>query len=190
MAGLWPAGWAPKGPASVTPCSAASPVILTVALPDALQQQACAVRAHRSPDAAGRAPAHISLFRHLPGLHRDALVTDIRALVGSQPAPRLPFDLPVRWGGLWVARARCPELDRLRAELADRWHGLLAPGDLAPPRLHISLGAGRQPPPPLPIGPWRARGLLLWAHAGPAAGQGNEHDGAFWTPLVACAFRG
>jgi hypothetical protein len=195
MAGLWPAGWQP-GARTAGP----SVLILTVALPDALQRQACAFRRQLAPEAARRAPAHVSLFRHLPGLQQDSLVGDMRT-VAATPAPLLRLEPPVRWGGLWVARLRSAGLDSLRADLADRWHGLLSPGDLAPPRLHLSLGPGTQPPPPLLEGPWRAPGLLLWQHSGPvgeaasAGGQGkpkgrDEHDGAFWTPLVACAFRG
>jgi hypothetical protein len=198
MAGLWPAGWKPG-----ERTAGQSVLILTVALPDALQRQACALRRQLAPEAARRAPAHVSLFRHLPGLQQDSLVGDIRTVAASaapELQPEFQLEPPVRWGGLWVARMRSAGLDALRADLADRWHGLLSPGDLAPPRLHLSLGPGTQPPPPLPGGPWRAPGLLLWQHSGPiggpagAGGRGkpmgqDERDGAFWTPLVACAFR-
>lgn len=198
MAGLWPAGWEP-GNRTAGP----SALILSVALPAALQRQAGALRRQLGPEAARRAPAHVSLFRHLPGLQQDSLVGDMRT-VSATCAPAFLLEPPVRWGGLWVARVRSDCLDALRADLADRWHGLLSPGDLAPPRLHLSLGFGTQPPLPLPEGPWRAPGLLLWQHNGPNAGFSGgpaeaggkprqsgraEHDGAFWTPLVACAFR-
>jgi hypothetical protein len=206
MAGLWPAGWAPSGP-PVAATAQAAPLILTVALPDALQRQADAIRGHSRPEAAARAPAHLTLFRHLPGLQQPALVQTLRSLVVGPP-PGLRVLPPVRWGDRWVAPVRAPDLDRLRAELADHWHGLLAPGDHAPPRLHISLSQGRAAPPPLPEGPWPARGLLLWRHEatdtrrrpereGPpfAAERGRpllaaERGGPFWSPLVAVAFRG
>jgi hypothetical protein len=188
MAGLWPAGWAPRterSHASPAPLADAAPLILTLALPDALQRRADDIRRDRLPDAAARAPAHLALFRHLPGLQQASLVHTLRALVAG-PAPLLEIGDAARWNGRWVAPVQAPAQDRLRAELAARWHGLLAPGDLAPPRLHISLAEGRAAPPPLPPGPWRARGLLLWRHGH----GGTERDGAFWTPLVAVAFRG
>ncbi|MGL6043274.1 MAG: hypothetical protein ACRC1J_05070, partial [Sandaracinobacteroides sp.] len=85
---------------------------------------------------------------------------------------------PVRWEGLWASPASSPGLDTLREQLAGRWHGLLAPGDLSRPRLHISLGKGREQPPNLPAAAWRVPGLLLW-----------QYGKACWTPLVACRFR-
>lgn len=172
----------------------AAPLILTLALPDALQRQADVVRAAARPDAALRAPAHCTLFRHLPGLRRAEIV---RLLQRVRPATQPDLDVlpPVRWGDRWVAPLAAPVVDALRAELADSLHGLLAPGDLAPPRLHISLSDGRAPPPPLLPGPWRARGLLLWRHDGPLAersgyGIALQRGGPFWTPLVAVAFHG
>lgn len=203
MPGLWPAGWQPgaNGPTRPVAAGGAQPVaaggaqpappaalILTAALPPALQGQACAARRLLAPEAARRSPAHVTLFRHLPGLQQGSLLNDMRTLANAA-APELRLDPPVRWEKLWVARVRSPALDDLRAELAHRWHGLLAPGDLAPPRLHLSLGPGTQPPLPLPPGPWRVPGLLLWQHSRPSSAPAGERDGAFWTPLVACAFR-
>ena len=215
MAGLWPAGWAP-GPTAPAAAPTARPLILTLALPDGLQRQADALRGARVPDAARAAPAHLSLFRHLPGLEAEALSRTLKGCCAAA-APVFRLGPPVRWDGLWVAPVDVPDLDALREELAQRWHGLLVPGDHAPPRLHISLGKGSGAPPALPEGPWRARGLLLWQHcAGPpdAAGQrgglhsaafrggphsaafrGGSHSaafrgGPFWRPLVAFAFRG
>lgn len=80
-----------------------------------------------------------------------------------------------------MAPVSSPAADLLREELAQRWHGLLAPGDIAPPRLHVSLqkSARTAPPPPVPGGgPWQSPGLLLW-----------QYGKALWTPLVAFAFR-
>jgi hypothetical protein len=188
MARLWPAGWAPASPPSVA-ASVPAPLILTVALPDTLQRQADAIRAARAPQAAARAPAHLTLFRHLPGAQAQALSRTLKVhSVG--PAPAFRLRPPARWNGLWVAAVEAPALDELRAALAHDWHGLLAPGDRAPPRLHISLGTGSAAPPPLPEGPWAARGLLLWRHGTPPPGPPPERDGPFWTPLVAAAFRG
>lgn len=182
MVGLWPAGWAPASPGRL-PTATAAPLILTVALPDALQRAADAVRGSHAPEAAARTPAHLTLFRHLPGLELPALVSTMRqAVAGAVPTFRV--QPPQAWNGRWVAPVEGSGLDALRTELAERWHGLLAPGDHGAARLHISLSTGRSAPPALPEGPWRARGLLVWAH------QPDERGGPFWTPLVALAFRG
>jgi hypothetical protein len=158
--------------------SPAAPLILTAALPPALQQAADVLRGRMAPQAAMHAPAHLTLFRHLPGPAVADLLNDMRALAAGSTAPVGRLKVPVRWEGLWVAPLVAPALDALRADLADRWHGLLAPGDLAPPRLHLSLGPGANPPPSLPETEWRVPGLLLW-----------QYGEACWTPLVACRFR-
>lgn len=178
MAGLWPAGWAAR---CADPGHA--PLILTAALPAALQQAADAVRNRLQPAAARHAPAHLTLFRHLPGGGAAELLRDVRTLAADAPAPLVHLGPLQRWEGLrgdmlWVAPAASPALDRLREGLAQRWHGLLVPGDAAPPRFHISLGKGAVPPPSLPEGPWRLSVLLLW-----------QYGETCWTPLVACRFR-
>lgn len=200
MTGLWPAGWAPcpaPGEARGDARTEAAALILTVALPDALQRQAGLIRSAHLPEAAIRAPAHLTLFRHLPGLEQPALARTLRAVAGGR-APAFKVEPPARWDGRWVAPVRSPALDALRAELADRWHGLLTPPDLAIARLHISLAKGRQAPPALPPGPWQARGLLLWRHDATVASAAErefpvstaERGGPFWTPLVAVGFHG
>lgn len=171
MAGLWPAGWNQPGAAS------AAPVILTAALPPALQQAADALRRRLQPEASAHAPAHLTLFRHLPGCLADELLSDMRAICAGTPAPLVRLATPQRWESLWACPVKSPDLAAIRAEFAERWHGLLAPGDIAPPLLHISLCKGADAPPPLAETPWRVPGLLLW-----------QYGKACWTPLVACRF--
>jgi hypothetical protein len=165
----------------------AAPLLLTVALPPALQAAADAQRRALDPARAARTPAHLTLFRHLPGPGLAALAADCRALAAD--APGFTVGPAARVGEALHARVMSPALEALRDELARRWHGLLLPGDAAPPRLHISLAgrhaAGAPLPLPLPAGPHRAGGLLLWALHGAGSGRGE----AFWSPLVAVAFR-
>ncbi len=171
MTGLWPAGWEGR---RGEPKPGAGPLILTVALPPALQRAADTVRPH---EAALHAPAHLTLFRHLPLVQNAALIRDIRTLAAEIEAPSCLLLAPIMRERMWMAPARCPVLDDLRERLAERWHGLLSPGDIASPRLHISLSTGPDRPLPLPPGPWRLPGLLLW-----------QYGEACWTPLVALAF--
>lgn len=176
MAGLWPAGWTPAHAEAK-----AAPLILTLALPPALQREADALRHAHAAEAARHAPAHISLFRHLPGQQLQSLSNDLSALARAEEAPSFNVRSPVWREGMWMAPVSSPPADFLREELAERWHGLLAPGDIAAPRLHISLARGsRAAPSPaaLPEGPWRSPALLLW-----------QYGKALWTPLVAFAFR-
>lgn len=173
MVGLWPAGWKP-GRAEAS----AAPLILTLALPPALQRAADAVRGR---EAALHAPAHVSLFRHLPGPSLDIVLNDAATIARTSPAPSFNVRSPLWREGMWMVPVSSPEADFLRAELADRWHGLLAPGDLAPPRLHLSLkrGSRSEPPPPLLAeGPHVSPALLLW-----------QYGKTVWTPLVTFAFR-
>lgn len=177
----------PPGP----PAAPAAPLILTAALPEALAAAIARARAVLDPGRAARTPPHLTLFRHLPGPMLPALLADIRALVADGPAPGFTLERPRAQGGQLLARARSPRLDDLRAELADRWHGLLAPGDRVPPRLHVTLGraggsgaGGGVPTPALPPGPHRVGALLMWAHRGDAL-----RDEPVWTALVAVPFR-
>lgn len=176
MAGLWPAGWN-SGCAEPK----AAPLILTLALPPALQRVADAQRNLHAAEAARHAPAHISLFRHLPGPSFPQLANDLAAIVRHGAAPSFNVRSPVWREGMWMAPLSSPASDFLRADLAERWHGLLAPGDIASPRLHLSLlrgGRSEAPPPALPQGPHISPALLLW-----------QYGKAVWSPLVAFAFR-
>ncbi len=188
MAGLWPAGWAPVLP-EVRPSAGgqAGALILTAALPPAVQATADAERCRLYPEGAARAPAHLGLFRHLPGSMADELGRAIRALASQMHPPTFTIGTAQQKNGALMLPVQCPALERLRSALADQWHGLLSPGDLAPPRLHITLAGHRAPKtavpdinPSMPTGPWRCPGLLLWRVGG--------YGEACWTPLVAWRF--
>ena len=63
--------------------------MLTLAMPGALQRAADAIRGRLAPEAAARAPAHLGLFRHLPGAELADMVRN--------PLPQVnPF--PERFG--------------------------------------------------------------------------------------------
>lgn len=176
MTRLWPAGW-------IAGCAEAkaAPLILTLALPPALQSAADAQRNLHAAEAARHAPAHVSLFRHLPGPSIALISNDLAALARSSRAPSFNVRSPLWREGNWMAPLSSPEADILREDLAGRWHGLLSPGDIAAPRLHLSLSRGPRTepaPPALPQGPFFSPALLLW-----------QYGKAVWTPLVAFAFR-
>jgi hypothetical protein len=181
MTGLWPARWGEPAAGVVPP---AQPLVLTAALPPAVQGACDAARRQLYPEGAKRAPAHLTLFRHLPGLLMAQLLHDMRALAAATPAPGLRLGAPRTKNDALSVPVESPGLDDLRADLADRWHGLLAPGDLVSPLLHITIAGPRATATgaiaPLPGGQLRCPGLLLWLPGG--------YGEACWRPLVACRF--
>ena len=144
-------------------------------------------RAHFPPDR-NQVPAHITLFHHLPPSVEPELLQRMAALCRRKaPAARLSGVLSLGNGVAFCVESA--ELSAMRAELAEAFHGLLMPQDMAPPRLHItvqnkvpaetaralhrSLGATFRPRPLI------IDGLALWHYAGGP-----------WSPLRAFRFRG
>lgn len=163
-----------------------APLILAVALPPAVQSRLDALRRRHYPRAI--APAHLSLFRHLPGPQAPALVRDLKRLLAETPPPEIRIEGVLHLEGAVAAGVHSPALDALRLRLADWWAPLLLPADSALPRLHITLAAhlfapaartlAAQLAPQLQPARFIARSLLLW-----------QHDAAGWSPLVRLAFR-
>lgn len=178
MAGLWPAGWE-ADPGAATPVAA--PLILTAALPPALGAVLDDWRRSHYAQGAARAPAHLTLFRHLPGLQAPLLAADARRVLAQTPPLHLRLAPPALRDGALVVRVRSPMLTALRRALADLWDPWLLPGDRADPDLHVTLAGRKAHPVRLPdrrAGALQAEalspGLLLWRHGEPK-----------WTPLVA-----
>jgi hypothetical protein len=95
-------------------------------------------RAHY-PATLNQVPAHVSLFHHLPGRELDAVRRRLKALCGEVPPPRV-LVAEVRSIGRGVAyRLRSPELEAIRAELADGWDTLLIPQDRAGFQPHVTV---------------------------------------------------
>jgi hypothetical protein len=94
-------------------------------------------RAHY-PAARNRLPAHLTLFRHLP----PGLEHELRQRLGEATRARRPqaqatglLDLD---GGVAV-RILSPELEAIRAGLAEAFQGLLLPQDAAGWRPHVTI---------------------------------------------------
>lgn len=156
--------------------------MLTAALPQSLARWLAEQRAQLQPEAARRAPPHLSLFRHLPGLQLPELLRDIRRIARETMPISLMVERPKADGDMLFCPVRAPALDELRAELAWLWRPLLAGPDRAPPALHLTI-ARRLPPQKArvlartllpPPDPSPAKALLLW-----------RYDQSCWSPLVA-----
>ena len=144
-------------------------------------------RAHYPPEQ-NRVPVHLTLFRHLP----PSLGRELGQRLGeysAAPPPRALIAGVMDLGEGTAFRVDSEELEDIRLDLADAFHGLLMPQDLAPWRPHVTvqnkvvrrdvialqkeLQAGTFPR-PLAI-----RGLASWRYL----------DGP-WEPVRAYPFRG
>lgn len=115
------------------------PLILT-ARPDepALARFETLRRAHY-PAAINRVPAHISMFHQLPGSEHDAVIDRLKFTARHTPAP--PVEVSgLRSLGKGVAiTLRSPELEALRADLAEAWSPLLIAQDRQGWRGHVTI---------------------------------------------------
>lgn len=97
-----------------------------------------ALRRAHYPAELNRVPAHLTLFRQLPpSLERE--LSQRLAEAAASPPPRASVAGIVDLGegtALWVDSA---ELEAIRADLADAFHGLLTPQDMAPWRPHVTI---------------------------------------------------
>lgn len=86
-----------------------------------------------------RVPAHITLFRHLPG-HYATQVVDCAKRITAEYAPpsAMLSDVLRRDGGAAYA-LESPELNAMHDQLAEQFHGLLTVQDQGQLRLHITV---------------------------------------------------
>lgn len=165
----------------------AAPLILTAELPASLQASLDGLRRIHYPAGAARAPAHLTLFRHLPGPQLRALVDDARRLAADTPGPSIAITGLNRPDTSVSLKVESAGLDEFRERLASWWNPLLTPGDAAQARLHITIAAHLQPQAAhhlaaMVAGGFRpasftGRACLLWQHAEPR-----------WLPLVRLGF--
>ncbi|MFL6765439.1 MAG: 2'-5' RNA ligase family protein [Sphingomicrobium sp.] len=94
-------------------------------------------RAHY-PAERNQLPAHLTMFRALPQ-SAEREVRSRLAAVAAQPAPRASIEGLMDLGGGVAFRVVSPELDRIRDDLADAFHGLLSAQDAGGWRPHITI---------------------------------------------------
>jgi len=165
-----------------------APIILTATMAPADFAWADALRRTHFPPGRNRTPAHITLFRHLPPSIGAELADALRRICGG-PAPRARLAGILRFDGGVAFAIDSPGLLGIRADLADRFHGLLQPQDAATPRLHVTIQnkadpqAARRLADALDAGfrprPLAIAGLATWHYA----------DGG-WEAIRARSFRG
>ena len=132
-------------------------------------------------------PAHLTLFHHLPpGLERE--LAQRLAEVTAAPPPRAAIIGVMDLGEGTALRVESSDLEALRAELAEAFHGLLTPQDMAPWRPHVTIQNK--------VAPKEAKALQQRLRAGfdprPLAIRALatwRYEGGPWAPLKTYAFR-
>lgn len=115
------------------------PLILTAVLAAPAQSRFETLRRANYPPELNQVPAHVSLFHHLPGRELAAVKRRLLAVCGPLPPPGVEVT-GLKSTGRGVAFALLsPELDAVRAELADGWQTLLVPQDRNGYRAHVTV---------------------------------------------------
>jgi hypothetical protein len=83
-------------------------------------------------------PAHLTIFHALPP-SAEAEARSTLSRIASGPPPRASIEGLMDLDGGVAFRLVSPELDRIRAELADHFHGLLGAQDSGGWRPHITI---------------------------------------------------
>lgn len=143
-------------------------------------------RAHYPADR-NKVPAHLTLFHQLPPGLEVELRQRLSVLTATKP-PRAILAGVIDLGEGTALRVESEELEAIRDDLAEAFHGLLTPQDMAPWRPHVTIQnkveakAARRlqaelratfQPRPLDI-----RGLASWRYLGGP-----------WEPIRTHAFR-
>ncbi|HSG56174.1 MAG TPA: 2'-5' RNA ligase family protein [Paracoccaceae bacterium] len=116
-----------------------APLILTAELPLDLYSWATQLRTDHFPPARNFLKAHVTLFHALPHFVEG----ELREILGRIAARTQP--VPARLEGVMglgsgtALRLSSPTMLDLRAEIAERFTGLLTGQDSHPPRLHVTV---------------------------------------------------
>lgn len=126
-------------PYSGTQRAMTAPIILTAEMGKDEQGWATGLRRAHFPPERNHLDAHITLFHHLPPTHLPEIKALAARLASEYPPPDAWLSDVMLLGRGVAYRIDSPELDAIRAEMADILRGLLVPQDMAPPRLHITV---------------------------------------------------
>jgi hypothetical protein len=116
----------------------AGPLIVTAELAPEDFAWLDALRRHHFPPERNQLSAHLTMFHALPpfaeGEARQAL-----ASLSTEPEPRAFISSVMNLGGGVAFRIASDELDRMRAYIADRFHGLLTTQDAGRWSAHVTI---------------------------------------------------
>jgi hypothetical protein len=94
-------------------------------------------RTHYPPER-NRVPAHLTLFRQLPPSLENELATRLARFAASRP-PAASVTGLMDLGEGTALKVESDALARIREELAEVFHGMLTPQDMAPWRPHVTI---------------------------------------------------
>ena len=115
------------------------PFILTAELPSDLAAWATDLRRQHFPPERNFLDAHVTLFHALPRFCEDEL-RDVLSRIASEYAPRKArLEGLMSLGRGTALRLSSPGLLDIRAQIAERFHGLLTAQDQHAPRLHVTI---------------------------------------------------
>lgn len=118
---------------------AGAPLIVTALLPEDLQSRADQLRRDHFPPERNFLNAHVTLFHALPPSCEDELRDCLAAMVREHaPVPARLLGV-MKLGKGTALQLESPQMLELRADLADRFHGMLTPQDEHTPRLHVTV---------------------------------------------------
>ena len=104
-----------------------------------MQGWAEGLRRRHYPPERNRVPAHVTLFRTLPPSCEDELRHALAAIAAASPPPPARLESVMALGGGTAFAIRSPAMMEVRAELAERFHGLLTAADDHRPVLHVTI---------------------------------------------------
>lgn len=116
----------------------ARPLIVTAELDAADYAWLSDLRRRHYPAERNQVPAHLTLFRTLPP-SAESEIRHVLASIVVRQAPRAFIPGTKDLGGGVAFRVVSDELDRIREEIADRFHGLLTAQDSAGWSAHVTI---------------------------------------------------
>ncbi len=115
-----------------------SPIIVTAIFGDGDNGWLQELRRTHYPPERNQVPAHLTLFHHLPPSVEGELSRRL-ATHAATPPPRATIAGIIDLGGGTALRVESEELEDIRHDLREAFHGLLTPQDNAPLRPHITI---------------------------------------------------
>jgi hypothetical protein len=114
------------------------PIIVTAIFGDGDNGWLQELRRTHYPPERNRVPAHLTLFRQLPPSLEGELATRL-ARAAAAPPPRAAIAGVMDLGEGTAFRVESEDLEKVHADLAEAFHGLLTPQDQAPWRPHVTI---------------------------------------------------
>lgn len=116
-----------------------APLIVTAVLPAPVQGWADGLRRAHFPPERNFLAAHVTLFHALPPFVEAEARMLLADLAARTPPPAASLSRIMDLGGGTAFRIDCPAILELRAEIAERFHGMLTGQDSHAPRLHVTI---------------------------------------------------